>query len=62
MGQLSRLELLGFNTWFASDEQIAVIESLSDAEIELLASIKRRFEDAEGDVEGHSMDGGGIVW
>ncbi|MBV1850640.1 aroma-sacti cluster domain-containing protein [Catellatospora tritici] len=58
----SRLDRLGFDTQFASDEQIAVVDSLSDAEIELLVKIKHKLDDAAGDVEGHSLDAGGVVW
>jgi hypothetical protein len=58
----SRLERLGFDTSFATDEQLAVVESLSDAEIALLVKIKDRLDDAAGDVEAHSLEAGGLVW
>ncbi|WP_212822616.1 aroma-sacti cluster domain-containing protein [Catellatospora sp. TT07R-123] len=58
----SRLDRLGFDTQFATDEQLAALESLSDAEIELLVRIKGKLDDASGDVEGHSVEAGGVVW
>jgi hypothetical protein len=57
----TRLEQLGFDLGPATDEQVAVIESLSDEEITLLVDIKRRMDEAAGDVEGH-MEGGGFCW
>lgn len=62
MTSQSRLEQLGFNVQSATKEQLAVIESLSDAEMDLLLKIKTRFDDAGDDVEGHGLDGGGVVW
>jgi hypothetical protein len=58
----SRLEQLGFNTQYATEEQIAVVESLSDAEITLLVKIKEKLDNAVGDVEGHTLEAGGVVW
>ncbi|HZN16631.1 MAG TPA: aroma-sacti cluster domain-containing protein [Micromonosporaceae bacterium] len=58
----SRLAQLGMDLQYATEEQAAVIESLSDEELDLLLKIKRRLDDAGGDVEGHSMEGGGVVW
>ncbi|MET7333175.1 aroma-sacti cluster domain-containing protein [Nonomuraea sp. NPDC005650] len=55
------LEALGFDLELATPEQRAVLESLTDDEIVLLADIKRRLEDADDDVEGH-MEGGGFCW
>ncbi len=62
MSRYSRLEQLGFDTHSITEEQIAVIDSLSDAEIQLLVKIKNKLDDAGGDVEGHSVDSGGVVW
>ncbi len=45
-----------------TDEQLAILESLSDAEMELLVRIKRRLDEAGGDVEGHNLEAGGVVW
>ncbi|MFI6603924.1 aroma-sacti cluster domain-containing protein [Nonomuraea sp. NPDC050536] len=61
MADLSRLEELGFELHLANDEQLAVMESLTDEEIALLADIKQRLEEAGDDLEGH-MDGGGLCW
>ncbi|HWH01736.1 MAG TPA: aroma-sacti cluster domain-containing protein [Pilimelia sp.] len=38
-----------------------MLESLSDAELALLVEIRRRLDDGD-DVEGHAVDGGGLVW
>jgi hypothetical protein len=62
MTHQSRLEQLGFSTQFASPEQIAIVESLSDSEIQLLVKIKTKLDDVTGDVEGHSLEAGGVVW
>ncbi|MEW1844645.1 aroma-sacti cluster domain-containing protein [Nonomuraea angiospora] len=61
MTDLSRLADLGFDLELATPEQRAVLQSLSQEEIELLADVKSRLEEAAGDVEGH-MDGGGFCW
>jgi hypothetical protein len=57
-----RLEQIGLDLRYATAEQVSVLESLSDTEIELLAQIKQRLDDASGDVQGHDMDGGGVLW
>ena len=62
MNRQSRLEMLGFNAQYATQEQISVVESLSDAEIQLLIKIKDKLDDAAGDVEGHVLEAGGVVW
>ena len=62
MTNRSRLEQMGFDLQFATEDEITLIETLSDAEIALLAKIKSRLNDAAGDVEGHALEGGGIVW
>ena len=54
--------MLGFNAQYATQEQISVVESLSDAEIQLLIKIKDKLDDAAGDVEGHVLEAGGVVW
>ena len=61
MNARSRLERLGFNPQYLSEEQLAVVESLSDAEIELLVKIKQKLDDT-ADVEGHNLEAGGLVW
>jgi hypothetical protein len=57
----TELEQRGFDLGFATEEQIAVIESLSNEEVVLLLDIRRRLDDAAGDVEGH-IEGGGFCW
>lgn len=61
MTQHSRLERLGFSPQYLTEEQLELIESLSDAEIELLAKIRQKLDDA-ADVQGHNLEGGGVVW
>lgn len=58
----SRLERLGLYIEYATDEQIEAIDSLSDSEIDLLVKIKERLDETSGDVEGHTLEGGGVVW
>ena len=62
MDSRPRLELLGFTPHHLSEEQISIIESLSDDEIELLVRIKYKLDSVAGDVEGHSLEAGGLVW
>jgi hypothetical protein len=62
MTNRSRLEQMGFSLQFATEDEIALIETLNDTEIELLVKIKSRLDDTAGDVEGHALEGGGIVW
>lgn len=62
MTDLARLERLGFDVHSATPEQLAAIGSLTDDELAVLIKIKERFEDAGGDVEGHSVEAGGVVW
>lgn len=62
MDSQSRPEMLGFMAQHVTDEQLAILESLSDAEMELLVRIKRRLDEAGGDVEGHNLEAGGVVW
>jgi hypothetical protein len=61
MADLDRLATLGFDLAEASDDQLAVLTGLSDEEIDLLARIKSRLDDASDDVEGH-LEGGGFCW
>jgi hypothetical protein len=56
------LEQLGFDLRQLSDQQIELLESLDDAEFALLARIKGKLDDLGDDVEGHALDGGGVVW
>jgi len=58
----ARLEQLGFHIDLATEEQLAVVDSLTDDEIRLLVKIKNRLDEAVGDVEGHILDVGGVVW
>ena len=57
----SRLDALGVDPDSLNPEQLAVLESLTDQELELLARIRKRLDETAGDVEGH-MDGGGFCW
>jgi hypothetical protein len=62
MGQ-SRLERLGMPAQWVTDDQVGVIESLSEAEFEMLVRTKQRLDDAGDDVQGHAASGGGgVVW
>jgi hypothetical protein len=61
MAKQSRLEQLGYNPQYVSAEQRSVIDGLTDDELNLLLKIKNRLDEA-GEVEGHNMDGGGVVW
>lgn len=64
MTDLNRLKELGFDVRDANEEQLAVLEALSDDEVALLLDIKRRLDDAgDDDVEGHALgDGGALCW
>jgi hypothetical protein len=62
MTDLSRLARLGIDPDGLDAGQLEVLGSLSDEEIEVLAKIKQKMDDAAGDVEGHSLEGGGVVW
>ncbi|MEV1008811.1 aroma-sacti cluster domain-containing protein [Streptomyces sp. NPDC049881] len=62
MTDRSRLSLLGLDPDGLSPDQMAAFDALTDEEIEVLARIKRKIDDVAGDVEGHGMEGGGVVW
>ena len=62
MAEIARLRELGFDFHDATDEQIAVVESLTEEEIALLLSVKRRLDEAGPDVEGHQVEGGALCW
>jgi hypothetical protein len=49
----------GFSLDGADPEQVAVLESLSDDELRVLAGVKARVDAAGSDVEGHDSDPGG---
>lgn len=61
MAEPSRLQELGIDPEAIDPEQRAVLESLTDEEMTLLAGVKRRLEETSDDLEGH-MDGGGFCW
>ncbi|ETK37748.1 aroma-sacti cluster domain-containing protein [Microbispora sp. ATCC PTA-5024] len=61
MTNSDRLAELGFALEWANEEQLAVLESLTDEEVALLTDIKVRLDEVADDVEGH-MDGGGFCW
>jgi hypothetical protein len=58
----SRLEQLGLPAGYVTDDQVSVIDSLSQAEFDLLIRLKARLDEAGDDVQGHSIEGGGVVW
>lgn len=58
----SRLDRLGLAPQLVTTEQIGVIESLTEAEFELLVTVKERLDAVGDDVVGHSLNGGGLVW
>lgn len=62
MADLDRLTRLGFDVEFASEDQLAVLASLSEEEITLLADVKRRLDEAGADVEAHGIEGGALLW
>ncbi|MFR9722880.1 aroma-sacti cluster domain-containing protein [Streptomyces sp. MS19] len=62
MTDRSRLSLLGLDPDGLSPDQVAAFDALTDEEVEVLARIKRKIDDVAGDVEGHGMEGGGVVW
>ncbi|RKN43943.1 aroma-sacti cluster domain-containing protein [Streptomyces hoynatensis] len=64
MTDRSRLARLGLDLDLEAlgDDQLAALDSLTDEEIRVLARIRRKLDDAAGDVEGHSLEGGGVVW
>ncbi len=43
-------------------EQRAVIDSLTETEFTLLASVRSRLDAAGGDVQGHAEGNGGTFW
>jgi hypothetical protein len=51
---IERLAAMGIDSSLLSADQVAVLSTLSTAEVETLASIKRRFDNAGGDVQAHS--------
>ncbi|MCF6470232.1 hypothetical protein FAF44_17775 [Nonomuraea sp. MG754425] len=61
MATVDQLEAAGFDLTTASEEQLAVLRSLSDEELHVLASIRERMEEA-ADVEGHAYASGGWCW
>jgi hypothetical protein len=62
MNDPSRLTRLGIDLAGLPDDQLALLDSLTDDELTLLVAIKRKADDALGDVEGHGLEGGGVVW
>ncbi|WP_129843477.1 aroma-sacti cluster domain-containing protein [Streptomyces sp. RFCAC02] len=62
MTDRSRLAPLGLDPDGLSPEQLAALDSLTDEEIEVLVRIRHKIGDVAGDVEGHGLEGGGVVW
>ncbi|MFI7702069.1 aroma-sacti cluster domain-containing protein [Nonomuraea sp. NPDC049480] len=61
MASLEQLEAAGFDVTNATDEQRAVLEALTDEELQVLVSVRDRLEEA-ADVEGHAYPSGGWCW
>lgn len=61
MATIDQLEAAGFDLTAATEEQLAVLRSLSDEELQLLVAIRERMEEAV-DVEGHAYASGGWCW
>jgi hypothetical protein len=60
---MSELESAGFPTSRIPDEQKKVLSDLSDDEVSVLTSIKRRLDSAGSDVEAHMRsDDGYVFW
>jgi len=62
MPESSKLSELGIDPAQLTAEQRGVLNGLSDEEITTLASVRRRLDTAEGDVQGHSNDVGGLIF
>ena len=62
MADLNRLIDLGFDVSYATEEQLAVMTSLTDEEVTLLVDVKRRLDEAGADVEAHGIEGGALLW
>jgi hypothetical protein len=63
--RITQLTEAGFTVSPASESQKAVLDSLTDEEIGVLRSVRRRLESAGSDVEGHLAGGsseGGYFW
>jgi hypothetical protein len=64
MSEITRLAQLGIDAEHLSSAQRSVLATLSPAEVDVLAGVKRRLDAAE-DVEGHddgSGSQGGLWW
>ena len=61
MASLEHLEAAGFDVTNATDEQRAVLESLTDEELQVLVSVRDRLDEAT-DVEAHTYPSGGWCW
>lgn len=61
MASLEQLEAAGFDVTNATDEQRAVLEALTDEELQVLVSVRDRLEET-ADVEGHAYPSGGWCW
>jgi hypothetical protein len=62
VSETSKLSELGVDPARLTTEQRNVLDSLSAEEISTIASVKRRLETAEGDVQGHSVDVGVLIF
>ena len=62
MADLDRLTGLGLDVDYATEEQLAVLASLSEEELALLVQVKRRLDEAGSDVEAHGIEGGALLW
>jgi hypothetical protein len=63
MSHIERLEAAGIHLAALSEEQRRVLAGLSAEELDVLVDVKRRLDDADGDVEGHQFgESGGAYW
>jgi len=62
MSQSDRLSKLDIDPAQLTNEQRGVLGGLSDEEFNILASVKRRLDTVDGDVQGHSADHGGLIF
>ena len=63
MSENTRVEDLGIDLGSIPEDQRAVLAGLSAEEVAVLASVKQRFDNSGGDVEGHlAGDSGSVFW
>jgi hypothetical protein len=62
MSYSDRLSKLDIDPGQLTSAQRGVLNGLSDEEFHVLASMKRRLDTVEGDVQAHSEDHGGLIF